>query len=82
MWHAVIRVETTDEEFEQLDELFIAYLAGLEDRREQELANAVFMLLLDTIANHFDSLPKCTDCGSILCPHCGRHGRLPEESGR
>jgi hypothetical protein len=36
------------------------------------------MLLLDVIAEHSDQLPKCRDCGSILCPHCGKHGRLPE----
>ena len=76
MWHAIIQVETVNEDFEALDVRFIAYLDGLEDEHERDLANSVFMFLMDLVAEHFDELPKCRGCGSIVCPHCGRHGNL------
>ena len=77
MWHAVIRVETSDADFTEFDERFVAYLKALEDQQEAELANAVFMFLMDLIESHFDELPKCSDCGSIICPNCGRQGSRP-----
>jgi hypothetical protein len=69
MWHLII-LRTSDTDIHELDELFETYLKGLE-AQELLLTLAVFTLLLDLLVD--PDLAKCRRCGSILCPHCGKH---------
>jgi hypothetical protein len=71
----VIRVETSEADLDQLDDLFVDYLKRIDDENEAGLADAMFVFLLELVADHSDALPKCRRCGSIICPHCGRHSR-------
>lgn len=90
LWHMVIRTapriseigeEAMDAEYDEMYERFWAYLEGLDDDRERGLTAAVYGVLLETIAERGDELPRCKGCGAFLCPHCGHryatHGGPP-----
>jgi hypothetical protein len=78
MWHAMIDNKTTTAAFNEIDRAFIGYLDAL-DEDERFKTEAVFMFFAELARDCGDTLPKCVECGSILCPHCGRHGARHDE---
>jgi hypothetical protein len=74
MWHAALAAEGDAADYEQMDDLFSAYVETL-DEHERNLTMAAHLFLSDMLLEGWDNWPRCVDCGARLWPHCGERYR-------